>query len=381
MHEQLDSNRHPGTLASGESPRPNLRAVRRCWMVAAVVLCLLSADAWAQTELRQCNRDIRSTHQIGSCVTTGVDIDHPVTAQLENITSTLTPSDHPQLTCYFKFWSFNGQFFPPDQLPETVTVEGGTSREATAWYICGGGGACPEDQHCPFDVEVYGIDTNSSTYLPEPFVEAIDPAGAIGDCDVRSDCNTAPDVDVSSITAMESVGGYEFIGWLGQPAGEPVLNAPGRNSFQVALYRDTEPDACTFDSFVSGQLTRPCRPLFPYEDLEILDMERPWTMELDRICLYVLNCPGCGPFGLCAPFGWNFHGEGVEGLQILLHDRLTGEILAKGEPADGGGQTVWFTPEKGDFSRYFLSFVPRRASAKAKPIHLKPSLDVSMRKP
>lgn len=355
-----------------ELPRPHRPNLTLTLGLAIGLALSMTTVTWAETELRQCKRRVRTTELIGNCSTTGIDIDHPITSDLQIDNESINLDNG--LTCTFRFSSFGGSFFTPDQLPRDITVEGGESREATAWYLCSGG-ACQSD-HCPFDTEVYGIDISSSTFVPQPFVEDVAPVAATGNCLTNSPCATTDDVHVSSVTARRSVAGLEFVSWFGQTAGNRTRNNPPPGGVEIAFYRETEPSTCSFSTLNLAGL-RPCRPLDPEGILDIHDLERPWALELDRICHYVLNCPGCGPFGLCAPFGWTFDGEGIEHLQVLLHDRLTGKVLAKGKANDKGGQTVWFTPEKGELGRYFFSFVPTKPDAKADGARLRIRLDVS----
>ena len=323
------------------------------FLVPLLATFAASPAAAEETVLVQCSRSIAGGNDLEPCETTSV-----LAGPLSSTLNVRAPIRHGEAsTCYFKFWSYAGEFFPPESLPTTIEVEDGMEREAAAWYYCSGpGGICPPEG-CS-QTRLHAIDLSANARIHDPFIEMVDPTTSAGDCLTDAPCATTNGAAVESVVAKRSVSGLRFVAWLGESSGETALAAP--SGLQIALYRRPDGDGCSAGRTVAEMLDRPVTCIRPRLDEDWIDLrdlrDRVPLIDVDRICQLVLDCPGCGPRGLCP--GWRYVFEGEPLVDILLHDAKTGEILAKARQEDGA-RILAFTPEFGaeiEAGRYLLSF-------------------------
>ena len=323
----------------------------------------------ANTTFEECAKRIGSNVEL-SCST--LNAQGAISTELQEPGVALIPASDPELRCGFQFWTYNGQFFPADSLPAPITVADGEVGTAISWHFCSRGGGPCVGSHCSdFRTHVFGIDATNGSSLSEPFVEDVDPASAEGNCPTNAPCTTTTNVEVDALKAKSAVLALGFDIWVGHPADQRTIDPRGT---EVAIYSSGESLPCKWGrelNFAGACVVAIDRLLWGEDIFNVVP--------LDPICTQVLNCPGCGPEGLCP--NWEISLADVDMFVITLVDSRTGKIVAKAERLRDGTQVVRFTPSfnKGKpGSGYFLSFTPmEKVPAVPRRVQLKPRLDIT----
>lgn len=331
------------------SSLPNVSLCVAAALLLAVPDGLLAVQG---ATLVECHKNILTDDVLQQCKPTTSDSE--ITSELV-LQSDLRPDpqEDPDLICRFLFWTFDGRQFPPENLPTTITVAEDEAKNAVAWYRCARGG----NNGPGFRTGYTAIDMTAGSVIGDPFIESITPAGAEGNCLTTAPCSSPANVDPDGATAKSVVGmvGFEHWGLPDNPPGQRTIDpAPG---LETAFYAAEDDDGPC--GVLMVDLPGRCVPLVDLEDL-ILHEDLWGVVELDRICWYVLNCPGCGREGLCP--GWEISFEGLDRVDIAVHERETGRVVARAERIEEGVQLLSFTPKAGRVpgAGYFLSFTPTK---------------------
>lgn len=345
-------------------------------LCAAAVLVLAapgSLSAVQSATLVECHKNILSNEALQPCKTTTSESE--ITSELQ-VQADLRPDpqEDPGLTCRFLFWTFDGRQFPPESLPTSITVAEEEAENAVAWYRCSRGGDGVRDGN-GFRITYTAIDMTAGNIIQEPFIESISPAGAEGNCLTVAPCSSPPNVDPNGATAKSAVGTVEFEHWNNHPQGQRTIDPDPAAWLEIAFYA-AEDDEGACGVLARAGLTGPCVSLVDLEDL-ILAEDLIGVVEVDRICWYVLNCPGCGREGLCP--GWEISFEGLDGVEIAVHERESGRVVARAERIEEDLQILSFTPKAGRTpgAGYLLSFTPRKGYAGPARVPLRATLDAT----
>lgn len=329
----------------------SLPNVSLCVAAALVLVVPDGLLAVQSATLVECHKNISNDQVLQPCETTTSDSE--ITSELQ-LRSDLRPDpqEDPDLICRFLFWTFDGRQFPPESLPTTITVAEDEAENAVAWYRCFREGGTGDG----FRTTYRAIDADAGNFIVEPFIETISPAGAEGDCLTTTPCSSPPNVDPDGATAKSTVGTVGFVNWDSHADGQRTIDPAA--GFEIAFYA-AEDDEGLCDVIARTDLAGRCVPLVDLEDL-ILAEDLIGVAELDRICWYVLDCPGCGREGLCP--GWEISFEGLDGVEIAVHERESGRVVARAERIEEGVQLLSFTPKAGRVpgAGYLLSFTPTK---------------------
>ena len=76
---------------------------------------------------------------------------------------------------------------------------------------------------------------------------------------------------------------------------------------------------------------------------------------VDKICLYVIDCPGCDPTGLCVEYDFILEGM-IDQLDLLVYNSK-GEIITRGKSFDEYMEVQFKTSRA---EKYFLVLKPSR---------------------
>lgn len=327
---------------------PNVSLCVAAALMLAVPDDLLAVDG---AMLVECHKKISSDQVLQDCKTTTSDSE--ITSELQwRADLRPDPEEDPDLICRFLFWTFDGRQFAPESLPTAITVAEDEAKNAVAWYRCARGGRNNGDGS---RTAYTAIDMTAGSIIRDPFIESITPVGAEGNCLTTAPCSSPANVDPDGATAKSTVGTVGFVNWNNHADGQRTIDPAA--GLEIALYAAEDDDGPCGALMVN--LTGRCLPLV---DLEVLILyEDLWgVVEVPRICWYVLDCPGCGREGLCP--GWEISFEGLDGVNIAVHERETGRVVARAERIEEGVQLLSFTPKAGRVpgAGYLLSFTPTK---------------------